>query len=69
MVRTLDKVPVIITLHLSCHFIKEVPTAWALRFVSLPFHIKDLSRHIKQLKLGLKKVSFFKFFLYSGRIF
>ena len=65
-VRILDKDPIIIALHLNCHFIKEVLTVWALRFLSLPFRIKALSRHIKQLKLVLRKFFFFKLFLYSG---
>jgi len=65
-VRILDKDPIISTQHLNCHFIKEVLTLWALRFLSHHFRIKVLSRHIKQLKLVLRKFSFFKFFLCSG---
>jgi len=58
MVRILDKVLIIIRLHLNCHFIKEVSIVWALRF-SNSLHIKDVSHNIKQFKLGLRN------FLYS----
>jgi hypothetical protein len=61
MVRTLDKVLVIIRLHPELSLYQTGTYYMGIKiFNSLPFHIKDLAHNIKQFKLVLKN------FLYSN---